>query len=121
MGHTPICLPFASAGQYREYVDDPAPYRQYLAEMLRQYPALCPQEMDQGFPLHDCSVSIKQALSMRRITWITTGAVFPLRPSCVMPYMIARTAAVENALSLRQWGGPFDALASVSGRDALCW
>ena len=71
--------------------------------------------------MHDCSVSIKQALLMRRITWLTTGAVFPLRPSCVMPSRMARPEAVENALSLRQWGGPFDALASVCGRAALCW
>jgi hypothetical protein len=121
MGHTPICLPFASAAQYREYVDDPAQYRQYLSEMLRQYPALFPHGMDQGFTLHDAYASVKQDLIMRRITWITTGAVFTRRPSCVMPSMMARTAAVENALSLRQWGVPFDALASVFGRDALCW
>ena len=105
MGNKHICLPFASAVQYREYVDDPAQYRQYLAEMLSQYPALFPQEMDQGFTLHDCYVSIKQELIMRRIKLITTGAVFTLRPSFVMPYMIARTDAVEKALSLRQWGG----------------
>ena len=121
MGHTHICLPCASAAQYREYVDDPAQYRQYLSAMLPQYPALFPQDMDQGFPLHDCSVSIKQDLLMRRITLLTTGAVFTLRPSFVMPYMIARPDAVEKALSLRQWGGPFDALASVCGREALCW
>ena len=35
--------------------------------------------------------------------------------------MIARTDAVEKALSRRQWGVPFDALAYVFGHDALCW
>ena len=35
--------------------------------------------------------------------------------------MIGRTDAVEKALSLRQWGGPFDALAYVFGRDAMFW
>jgi hypothetical protein len=34
--------------------------------------------------------------------------------------MIARTEEVEKALYLRQWG-PFDALASVFGRDAMFW
>jgi hypothetical protein len=97
-------VPFASAGQDRESVDDPAQYRQYLGEMLRQYPELFPQEMDQGFPLHDSSVSIQQDLSMRRITWHPTEAVCTLRPSCVMPSMMARTDAVETALSLRQGG-----------------
>ena len=77
--------------------------------------------MDQGFPLHDRSVSITQDLSMRRITGHTTEAVFTRRPSCVMPSMMARTDAVEKALDLRQWGGPLDALASVFGRKAMCW
>ena len=121
MGNKPICLPCASEVQYREYVDDPAQYRQYLAEMLSQYPELFPHDMDQGFPLHDCYVSIKQALIMRRIKLLTTGAVLTLRPSFVMPSMLARTEEVEKALSLRQWGGPFEALASVFGRDAMFW
>src|SRR5262245_47427354 len=98
MGHKHSCLPFASDGQYREYVDAPSKYRQYLGEMLSQSPALLPQDMDQGFPLHDSSVSIAQDLIMRQITLHTTEAVFTLRPSCVMPSRIARTDAVEKAL-----------------------
>ena len=104
MGHKPICLPFASEAQYREYVVDPAQYRQYLSEMLSQYPRLFPHGMDQGFTFHDAYASVKQDLLMRRITLLTTGAVFTLRPSFVMPSMIARTDAVESLL-LRQWGG----------------
>ena len=77
--------------------------------------------MDQGFPFHDAYASVKQDVIVRRIKLQTTGAVFTLRPSFVMPYMIGRTDAVEKALSLRQWGVPFDALASVFGRDAMCW
>ena len=121
MGHKYLCLPFASDAQYREYVDKPAPYRQYLTEMLHQYPALFPQGMAQGFTFHDGYGSIKQDMIVRRIKVQTTGAVFTLRPSFVMPSMMARTDAVEKALSLRQWGGPFDALAYVFGRDAMCW
>jgi len=34
---------------------------------------------------------------------------------------MARTEEVEKALYVRQWGGPFDALASVFGHNALCW
>ena len=89
--------------------------------MVGQHPALLPKDMDQGFTLHDCYVSVKQDLSVRRIKVQATGAVFTLRPSFVMPSMIARTDEVEKALSLRQWGVPFDALASVCGRDAMCW
>jgi hypothetical protein len=89
--------------------------------MLSQSPELFPQDMDQGFPLHDSYGSIQQALSMRRRQLHTTEAVFTLRPSFVMPYLIARTDEVAKALYLRQWGGPFAALASGFGRHAMCW
>src|SRR5713101_5045295 len=121
MGTKHICLPFPSEAQDRAYMDNPAQYRQYLTQMLRQYPELFPKAMDQGYTFHDCYTSVKQDLIVRRIKVKATGAVFALRPSCVMPSMIARTEAVEQALSLRQWGVPFDALAYVFGRDALCW
>ncbi len=121
MGSKHSCLPCASEAQYRDSVDYPTQYRQYLTQMLAQHPALFPQDMAQGFTLHDCYVSVKQDLIMRRIKLITTGAVFTLRPSFVMPYMIGRTDEVEKALYLRQWGVPFDALAYVFGRDAMFW
>jgi hypothetical protein len=114
-------LPFATEAQYRDYRDDPAQYRQYLRRMLAHHPALFPTDMDQGFPFHDCAVSLKQDLIVRRIKLKATGAVFARRPSFVMPYMIARTDEVEKALSLQQWGVPFDALASVFGRAAMFW
>ena len=88
---------------------------------MSQYPELFPQEMDQGFPLHDSYGSSKQDLIRRRLTWHTTAAVFTRRPSFVMPSMMARTDEVDKALYLRQWGGPFDALASVFGRNAMFW
>lgn len=105
MGHKPICLPFASEALYREYVDHPAQYRQYLSEMLSQSPELFPHDMDQGFPLHDAYASVKQDVIVRRMKLTATGAVFSLRPSFVMPSMIGRTDAVEKALYLRQGGG----------------
>src|SRR5712691_1287646 len=89
--------------------------------MLRQHPALFPKGMNQGFTFHDCYVSVKQDLIVHRIKLPATGAVFTLRPSFVMPSMMARTHAVEKALYLRQWGVPCDALASVFGRDAMFW
>jgi hypothetical protein len=121
MGNKHICLPFASEAQYRDYVDYPTRYRQYLSGMLEQHPELFPKDMDQGFTFHDCYVSVKQDLIMRRIKLKATGSVFTLRPSFVMPYMIGRTEEVAKALYLRQWGVPFAALAYVFGRDAMFW
>src|ERR1700674_5057885 len=121
MGNKPICFPLTSEAQYRAYVDTPAQYRQYLSQMLSQHPELFPTGMDQGFTFHDCDASVTQDLIVRRIQLQATGAVFTLRPSFVMPSMIVRINAVEKALYLRQWGVPCDALASVFGRDAMCW
>ena len=73
--------------------------------MRRQSPELFPKAMAHGFPLHDASMAVKQDLLVRRIKVQATGAVFALRPSGVMPSMIARTEEVEKARSLRQWGG----------------
>ena len=81
MGNKHICLPFASEAQYRNSVDYPTQYRQYLTGMLGQHPELFPKDMAQGFPLHDCYVSVKQDLIVRRIKLKATGAVFTLRPS----------------------------------------
>jgi hypothetical protein len=121
MGNKSICLPFDSEALYRDYVDYPTQYRQYLSEMLSRHPELFPQDMDQGFTCHDAYASVTQDVIVRRMKWKATGAVFSLRPSFVMPSMIGRTDAVEKALYLRQWGVPFDALAYVFGRDAMFW
>ena len=53
MSKKSIGLPLASEAQYRAYVDDPAPYRPYLTQMLCQHPELLPKALDQGSPLHD--------------------------------------------------------------------
>jgi hypothetical protein len=121
MGNKALCLPCASAAQYRDSVDYPTPYRQSLSQMLEQQPDLFPQDMGQGFRLHDAYASVKQDVIVRRMKLQATGAVFSLRPSFVMPSLIGRTDEIDKALSLRPWGVPFDALAYVFGRDAMFW
>src|SRR6266705_2268253 len=106
-----ICVPFDSEEHYAACVADP--------ESFRQHPALFPTRMSEGFVLHDKRWSIKQQVMLRRLALTATAAVFLVRPSFLMPYMVGRTEAVEKALSLRHWGVPFDALAYVLGRDAM--
>ena len=50
MGNKHLCLPFASEALYREYVDPPAQYRQYLSERLNQSPELFPKRWTRAFP-----------------------------------------------------------------------
>lgn len=116
-----ICVPFASEAHYQECMDDVAKYRQHLRTMYDQHPALFPQALAQGYTFHDRYRSRKQDVTMRRIKLKATAAVFTIRPSFLLPYGVARTAAVEKALSLRQWGVPFEALAYVFGRNAMFW
>src|SRR5205085_2527373 len=46
---------------------------------------------------------------------------YSFRPSFVMPYMTARTDAVQQGLFLRKFGVPFWGLAHALGRDPMFW
>lgn len=120
-GDKTICLPFASEEHYQQCLADRGIGRQYLEQLWQQHPELFPAEMDQGFSFYGTYASAKQQLNLRRIKLRATQEVYQMRPSFVMPYMIARTEEIEKALYLRQWGVPFDALAYVFGRDAMFW
>lgn len=57
---------------------------------------------------------------MRRIK-LSDNAVYQVRPSFIMPYLIAKTDDVEKALYLCNWGVPFRALTYVFGHDDMFW
>jgi hypothetical protein len=116
-----LCVPFDSEAPYAACVADPERFRQHLTEVFGQHPELCPARISAGFVLHAKSWSIKPQVMLRRLELKATAAVFLVRPSFLMPSMVARTAEVEKALSLRYWGVPFDALVYVFGRDAMDW
>lgn len=120
-GSKHICVPFETEARYQACVRDVVQYRQYLTLMIAQSPELFPQAIGGGYTFHDCYRSRKQGVVLRRLKLKASGAVFTLRPSFILPYCIARTAEVENALFLRQWGVPFWALAQVFGRNAMFW
>jgi hypothetical protein len=120
-GSKHICVPFASEAQYQKCVTNVAKYREHLAQSLEQHPELFPQAIGEGYTFHDRYRSRKQQIVLRRIKLTANREVFTLRPSFVMPYLSARTADVEKARCLRQWGVPFAALAYVFGRDAMFW
>jgi len=116
-----ICVPFDSEEHYAACVAEPESFRQHLTEVFGQHPELFPARMSEGFVLHDKRWSIKQQVMLRRLELKATAAVFLVRPSFLMPYMVGRTEAVQKALYLRHWGVPFDALVYVFGRDAMYW
>jgi len=114
-----ICLPCASEAAYHAWVADPQRFRHVLQAVSVQHPELFPAAFSGGFRLHDTYQSVKQGLRLRRIKLTQTGQVFLVRPSLVVPYLGAKTAEIEKALYLRQWGVPFEALVYVFGRDPM--
>jgi len=92
-----------------------------LEQLLADHPELFPARMDEGFSFCGRYRSKKQTIQWRRIEVTATGEVYQMRPSFLMPYMMAKTEEIEKALYRRQWGVPFDALAYVFGRDAMFW
>jgi hypothetical protein len=117
-----ICLPYPSEEHYELCMKDSAVFRQFLSDMYGQHPELFPHLMKEGFSLHDFTTpSRKQdGFRMRRIK-LSDGQAYQIRPSFMMPRLIARTEEVEKALFLCRWGVPFWALSYAFGRNDMFW
>ena len=116
-----ICINFQSPKFYEKCMKDHEEFRKFLMATYTMFPEIFPVDFVYGFNFHDFVTSRKQnGFSMRRIR-LKNNAVYQVRPSFMMPYMIAVTIEVEKALFLRRWGVPFEALAYVFGRDAMYW
>jgi hypothetical protein len=114
-----ICVPIAEE-QYVNIVDDPQVFRRWIEELAEQMPELFPENISQGFQFKDRRCSKKLQLWIRRIE-LADGSTWSVRPSFVMPGMVARTDDVQNGLFLRKFGVPFWAIAHVFGRDHMFW
>lgn len=116
-----IGVPFESDAHYAKCVADPELFRRHLLAVSERHPEICPAAFAEGFACHDRYRSSKLERVVRRIKLTSTGEVFLVRPSCLMPYWIGRTDEIERALYLRPWAVPFDALAYIFGRHAMFW
>src|SRR5260370_23782152 len=115
---TSLCLPFDSEAHYQDCVEHLTMYRQHIEAIRVKHPELFPEAIGSGYRFHSKYFSVKQQLLLRRIKVNTTGRVFLMRPSFVLPYMVARTEAMDKPLRLRQYGVPVEELAYQSDRDA---
>ena len=93
-GFSTICLP-VSKERYRQVIDSPALFRQWLDEAFQATPELFPAAFAQGYTLKDERVSAKRDLRLRRIECKASGAAFSVRPSFVLPYMTGLTDDVQ--------------------------
>ena len=120
-GSKTICIAFSSEALYHECMEDGAQFRAYLDVTYAAHPELFPPDFAGGYKLHGYMHSKKQAITLRRIRLQATAEAYQIRPSFLMPYMVARTAEVEKGLYLRRWGVPFEALTYVLGRNPMFW
>jgi hypothetical protein len=108
-------------------VDDCQAYRKWLDEMIVSHPELFPENISEGYTLHDDRGSAKlENVRLRRICLRAQDAegkrqVFTIAPSAIMPYFVGLTNEVEKALFLRRFDVPFWALTYVFGRDDQYW
>ncbi len=120
-GAKTICIP-VDEEEHTRMIEKPAIFRAYLNGLLEKRPELFPQEMPQGYELHDfLPASVKLGIRMRRIKILATGEVFMVRPSFVMPYMTGYTKDVAHPLFLQRFGVPYWALTHVFGGDDMYW
>jgi hypothetical protein len=103
-------------------MDDPAAFRAWLRDCFAESPELFPEGFACGFTLKDRRTSRKvdPPLVLRRIQ-LRDGTAYSIRPSFLLPYLTARTDAVQHPLFLRKFGVPFWALARVFGRNPMFW
>ena len=98
-----ITLPISLA-DYNELRQDAPAFRQWLDEMIKVYPELFPDDITNGYTLHDgIPVSVKLAQVQLRRLQLNQQAengqaqVFTIASREVLPYMVGLTDEVETA------------------------
>ncbi len=120
-GSKTICVPAPSKAVYQKMIKDGREFRQFLDSLIEKHPDLFPQEIKNGYWLHDSVHSKKLNITTRRIKLVSTQVVYQVRPDFALPYMMGMTDNVEKALYLKGFGVPMEALAYVFGRDPSYW
>lgn len=116
-----IVLPI-DRDQYQAVVQDATRFRKLVEATYQQYPELFPEEIREGYSLHDIRTSRKlPEMCIRRIRLNRSGAVYRVVPGSILPYMVGYTEVVEKALFLRRFGVPFWGLTYVFGRSDMYW
>lgn len=122
-----ITLPIPLA-DYNVLKEDAGAFRQWLDEMIEEYPELFPAAIEKGYTLHDVLPASRKLpqLHLRHIRLKAASAsgqaqVYTIASSDVLPYLVGLTDEVEKALFLRRFGVPFWALSYVFGRDDSYW
>lgn len=86
-----VCV-FIAPEEYDKILVDHKAFRQALDHVIEQHPELFPSIIQQGYNLHDILPESKKmsGIRLRRIK-LSTGDVYTIRPSFVMPYVMGYT------------------------------
>jgi hypothetical protein len=114
--------------EYLKTTSDPKWFRRWLDEKIAEYPTLFPDEIEEGYVLHE-TLPTSEKLPNVRFRRIKLKAadkaggqqVLTIGSSGVMPYMTGYTDEVEKALFLRRFGVPYWGLTYVFGRNDDYW
>jgi hypothetical protein len=122
-----VILPI-SYEEYAQKSEDGETFRQWVDEMIEEYPELFPQEIEGGYVLHDkLPESVKltgvcfRRIKLKRANENGQQQVLTIGTSDVMPYMVGYTDEVEKALFLRRFGVPYWGLSYVFGKNDEYW
>lgn len=115
-----IVLPI-SEEKYSEFVKSPSKAHEIIQDYMNSSPELFPSDLlELGYILKGKDrPSKKLDVQLRRIQ--IGKQIYRIRPCFVLPYMRAKTKAVENALLLIRFGVPFWVIAIVFGRNPMFW
>jgi hypothetical protein len=108
---------------YNTAINDNSEFKILLNEHIRIYPELFPESIAGGYTLQGKTRHSKKLdnLQFQKIKISSTGVIFSIYPSFVMPNLIAYTKDVEHALLLRKHDVPYSTLVYIYGKNEMYW
>ena len=115
-----IRLPIRSS-EHLLALNDRKNYVTFLQKFIEKYPMLFPDEIAEGFGVHDSRNSSKLELKYYRIKLKKNNAIYSIYPCDVLPYMMGKTKDVEIALLLLKYAVPYWLITKCLGRYDAYW
>jgi len=120
-GSKSVCIPY-DKDSYNIEINNTVEFRKIIDELIITHPEIFPADIADGYHFDGFQPeSRKTGIRLRRIIIRKTGAVYIIRPSFVLPYMVGFTDDAEKALFLRRYDIPYHALTYVFGRNDMYW
>ncbi|MCP5492917.1 MAG: hypothetical protein H7A23_00030 [Leptospiraceae bacterium] len=97
-GAKSICLPFSDKSNYKSIFFDNEKLRTFINNLYNLHPELFPKDFERGFIFRgstECSKK-QNSFQMRRIELKASEEVYQIRPSFMMPYMVAYRSMVQK-------------------------